>query len=75
MLPRRVLAGVPAELTSRTFSTEGGAVLTLYRFIGRGPVLRFVRSTAGWTGSACGISPIRTTAVFLLAGSCERVTP
>jgi hypothetical protein len=69
-----VLAGVPVELVSRSFSTEGEALLTLYRFTGRGAVLRYVRTPAGWTGSACGISPIRTKAVFLLAGTCDRLT-
>jgi len=70
-----VLAGVPVELVSRSFSTEGHALLTLYRFAGQGPILRYVRAAAGWTGSACGISPIRTSAIFLLAGTCERLTP
>ena len=68
-----VLAGVPVELVSRSFSTEGHAIVTLFRFTGRGAVLRFVRSDAGWTGSVCGISPIRTSAVFILAGFCERI--
>jgi hypothetical protein len=71
---RGVLAGVPVELVSRSVSTEGQTLLTLYRFTGQGAVLRYVRTSAGWTGSACGISPIRTRAVFILAGTCDRLT-
>jgi hypothetical protein len=46
----------------------------VYRFDGQGAVLRFVRTADGWTGSACGISPIATSAVFILAGTCHRLT-
>jgi hypothetical protein len=67
-----VLAGVPVEFASRGFSTEGQALLTLYRFAGRGPILRYIRTHAGWSGAACGISPIPTIAVFILAGTCDR---
>lgn len=70
-----VRAGVPVELVSRSVSTEGDPLLTLYRFTGRGAVLRYVRAADGWTAIACGISSIPTSAVFILAGTCERLSP
>ena len=70
-----VLAGVPVEMISRSVSTEGEAVLMVDRFSGRGAIVRYVRADAAWTGSACGISPIATRAVFILAGVCEPLEP
>jgi len=65
-----VLAGSPAELDSHATSTEGDAVLMVYRFAGSGPIRRWVRSSDRWTASACGIAAIDTPAVFEMAGVC-----
>jgi hypothetical protein len=43
----------------------------VFRFLGRGGVLRYVGSAGRWVVAACGISPIPTTAVFLMAGPCQ----
>src|SRR6185369_6096721 len=67
-----VLAGVPVELVSRTPTTEGRWITTVYRYLGRGGVLRSVGGADGWVAAACGIEPIDTPAVFLMAGACER---
>ena len=67
-----VRAGSPVELISRMTATEGGApLLDLYRFTGEGAVFRYLRRDGRWTVSACGISPIATIAVFVLAGDCD----
>jgi hypothetical protein len=70
-----VLAGSAAELDSAATSTEGEAVLTVYRFRGSGAVRRWVRSAGNWTASACGIARIDTPAVFEMAGVCVAVPP
>lgn len=70
-----VLAGSSAELDSRATSTEGDAVLTVYRFAGSGAVRRAVRSNGVWSASACGIARIDTPAVFEMAGGCVTVSP
>jgi hypothetical protein len=66
-----VQAGSPVEMISRTGATEGGAVLNVYRFAGEGAVLRYLLKDGRWSAAACGISPIATTAAFVLAGTCE----
>jgi len=66
-----VQAGSPVEMISRTGATEGGGVLNVYRFTGEGAVLRYLLANGRWTAMACGISPIATTAAFVLAGTCE----
>jgi hypothetical protein len=66
-----LLARSPVELTSRSPSTEGDPVLTLYRFGGRGSVLRSVHAGGRWTTAVCGISPIATDAAFTIAGGCD----
>jgi hypothetical protein len=65
-----VLASSPAEFDSHATSTEGEAVLTVYRFGGSGAIRRWVRSAGSWTSSACGIAAIDTPAVFEMAGVC-----
>ena len=67
-----VLSGTPVELLSREWSTEGQPVTKVYRFLGRGAVLQYVQAEGRWTVLACGIGPIDTPAVFLLAGSCGK---
>jgi hypothetical protein len=66
-----VLAGSPVELVSRAWSTEGHPITTVYRYPGRGAVLRYL-GTDRWVVSACGVEPIDTPAVFLMAGICQR---
>ena len=61
------------ELVSRAASTEGEVVTTIYRFTGQGAIQRFVRAGSSWTAAACAISPIDTTAVFLLVRPCEPI--
>jgi hypothetical protein len=68
-----VAAWVGVELVSRAASTEGEAVTTLYRFTGQGGIERFVRAGATWTAAACAISPIDTTALFVLVRPCEAI--
>jgi hypothetical protein len=68
-----VSAWVGVELVSHAASTEGDAVTTVYRFTGQGAIERFVRAGATWTAAACAISPIETTAVFLLVRPCEPI--
>ena len=48
-------------------TTDTGVVTRLYRFDGRGPIAQFVRTPSGWACVACGISPIRTIAVFVMS--------
>jgi hypothetical protein len=48
-------------------TTEDGVVTRIYRFTGRGPILQLVRSPSGWGAVTCGISPIQTPAVFVMA--------
>ncbi|HEY3163279.1 MAG TPA: hypothetical protein VGJ71_02920 [Candidatus Limnocylindrales bacterium] len=67
-----VLSGTPVELLSREWSTEGQQVTKVYRFLGHGGVLHYVQAEGRWTVLACGIGPIDTPAVFLLAGSCGK---
>jgi hypothetical protein len=68
-----ILAGSPVELISRAPSTEGGPVVTLYRWTGRGSVRRDVRSDGRWSASICAITPLATDAGFVLAGGCDPV--
>jgi hypothetical protein len=70
-----VLAGSPVELLSQSVSTEGDAVLTVYRFGGRGSVVRSVRAGGAWTSAVCAISPIATPAAFAIAGGCDERNP
>lgn len=70
-----VLAASPVELISRSPSTEGDPVLTLYRFGGRGSVVRSVHAGDTWTTAVCGISPIATDAAFTVAGGCDPLPP
>jgi hypothetical protein len=68
-----VRAGSPVELISRMTSTEGGGqLLDVYRFTGEGAIFRYLLRDGQWTVSACGISPITTIAVFVLAGGCDQ---
>ena len=70
-----VLAGSPAEFDSHAPSTEGDAVLTVYRFEGSGAIRRWVRSAGSWNASACGIAALDTPAVFEMAGVCVTMPP
>ena len=70
-----IRAGIPVELISRSASTEGDPVLTLYRWTGTGSVAKAVRNAAGWEGAVCAITPIATDAVFVLAGGCDPRDP
>lgn len=67
-----VLAGRPVEFVSRTSGTEGAPMLFVYRFTGEGAVVRYVRDGGEWSGSACGVAPLATDAVFNTAGVCDR---
>ena len=58
-------------MISRTGATEGGGLLNVYRFTGEGAILRYLLKDGQWAATACGISPIATTAAFVLAGTCE----
>ena len=69
-----VRAGSPVEMISRTGATEGGGLLNVYRFAGEGAVIRYLLKDGQWTATACGISPIATTAAFVLAGTCESLS-
>jgi hypothetical protein len=65
---------VGGELVSTTGSTEGGAAVTfVYRYTGSGGIARFVRSETGWVAAACALSPIDTTAVFLVVRPCDPI--
>jgi hypothetical protein len=70
-----IRAGSPVELLSRSASTEGDAVETVYRWPGTGSVVKSVRNAAGWQSAVCAITPIETAAVFVLAGGCDPVDP
>ena len=61
-------------MISRTAATEGDGLLNVYRFTGEGAVLRYLLKDGLWSASACGISPIATTAAFVLAGTCETLS-
>ena len=47
-----VLEGRPAELIERLVATEGGGVIRLYRFDGRGALLMHQRSDGHWFSQA-----------------------
>jgi hypothetical protein len=66
-------AWIGVELISRASSTEGEAVTTVYRYAGQGGIERIVRAGPTWTAAACAISPIDTTAAFLLVRPCEPI--
>jgi len=68
-----VLAAVPVELISRASSTEGGDVVTVYRFTGDGPLHQLVDDRGHWSASICGIAPVSLKVVFLPAGDCQTV--
>jgi hypothetical protein len=75
---RCFLAGIDGwvgvELISTVASTEGGGRVTfVYRYAGQGGIARFVRSETGWVAATCALSPIATTAVFLLVRPCEPI--
>jgi hypothetical protein len=70
-----VRGGSPVELVSRSASTEGDPVVTLYRWTGTGSVVKSVRNGAGWQTAVCAITPIDTDAGFVLAGGCDPVDP
>ena len=68
-----VMAGSPVELVSRPLLTvPDPSLLSVYRFTGQGAIFHYHRSADGWLVAACGISPIATPAVFVLAGACEQ---
>jgi hypothetical protein len=70
-----IRAGSPIELVSRSASTEGDPLVTLYRWSGTGSAVKSVRNAAGWASAVCAISPVETDAVFVLAGGCDPVDP
>jgi hypothetical protein len=71
-LANGVLAGQAVEFLTRGASTEGGAVLTLYRFAGAGPLVRFVSDNGAWARYACGMSLNESDLVFNNDGDCAR---
>lgn len=56
-----VLAGRPAELLDRVYGTEGGEITLLYRFDGRGAILRYSQDSGEWLRQAgsmnLGVTP------------------
>lgn len=67
-----VLAATKVEFLTRQTSTEGDPVLTLYRFGGGGPVIRFIADGGQWMRYACGLALSGTEAVFFDDGECAR---
>jgi len=55
-----------------TATEGGGQLLEVYRFTGEGAIFRYLRRDGRWTVNACGISPIATIAVFVLAAECDQ---
>ncbi len=44
-----VLAGRPAEMIQRVYGTEGGVLLQVFRFSGRGAIVRYLRGEGHWS--------------------------
>jgi hypothetical protein len=68
-----VLDGRPAELASQEAGTGFDAVVVLYRFAGRGPVLVYRSATAagpGWVRDDCAIGPAFDDEVIFVVGAC-----